>query len=215
MKKYSVIVIDPPWAASDKLTMSKTPRGAAANYKTLSIKDLESLPINKISNEKGTVLALWCLGSMLQEALDLMKAWGFKQKQTLCWVKTKKHINKFANTPMKENLAFGMGRLFRQTHEICLIGVNNTGVYKKLKNRSQRSVCFDLNKGHSIKPELLQDSLDLMFPEASKIEIFARRERKGWVTIGNEVGATKGEDITKSLNDIINGSDAIPSLITK
>ena len=97
-------------------------------------------------------------------------------------------------------LSFGMGRLFRQTHEICLIGINNTKIYKHLENKSQRSVCFKNNAGHSIKPESLQNSLDLMFPKANKLEMFARRKRENWTNIGHNV--LDGEDIVISLQNL-------------
>ena len=141
---------------------------------------------------------------MLQDALDLMKEWGFQQKQIFCWVKVKKDKvlkknSKKAPLVLGDDiLGFSLGRIFRQTHELCLIGINNTGVYKKLKNKSQRSVCFDENKGHSIKPEILQDRLEMMFPaeNVSKVELFARRQRKGWLCLGNEID---GMDIRDSL----------------
>ena len=41
-----------------------------------------------------------------------------------------------ASFNMSDMLAFGMGRLFRQTHEICLIGTNNNNIYKKYKHSS-------------------------------------------------------------------------------
>lgn len=92
---------------------------------------------------------------------------------------------------VKNVLSFYMGHLLRQTHEIALIGINSNMVYKKLENRSQRSVSFAENLKHSQKPEALQDSLELMFPEAFKngkcIELFARRQRPGWVCLGNEL----------------------------
>jgi N6-adenosine-specific RNA methylase IME4 len=99
--------------------------------------------------------------------------------------------------PMDDLLSFGMGRLFRQTHEICLIGINNTGIYKKLTNRSQRSVSFGENLKHSSKPEHLQVSLETMFPNTEKLELFARRVRPNWTCLGNEI--CNGEDIAVSL----------------
>jgi N6-adenosine-specific RNA methylase IME4 len=107
-----------------------------------------------------------------------------------------------------------MGRLFRASHEIALIGINNSGIYRKLENKSQRSVSFGLNEGHSTKPEHLQDSLDIMFPgrTMNKIELFARRERNGWVCLGNEVGAR--EDIRTSLAKLIE-QDAGKSIIAQ
>lgn len=228
-KKFNIIVADPPWGDfKDKLSMSSVKRGAVANYPVLTTNDICALPIDKIADPDGCVLALWVLGSMLEDGMKVMKAWGFEQKQVFVWIKSKKKksINKlvFGNIKslikkdpiglIKEVvdysfmfgdwvLGMGMGRLFRQSHEICLIGINNTKIYKKLANKSQRSVCFDENKGHSSKPEHLQDRLDLMFSgnEINKIEIFARRKRIGWNNIGNEV--CDGEDIRISLQKII------------
>ena len=98
---------------------------------------------------------------------------------------------------LQNMLAFGMGRLFRQSHEICLIGTSNNKIYKSLANKSQRSVSLAPNMRHSAKPEDLQDSLDIMFPKGNKLELFARRLRHDWTCLGNEI--CNGEDIRDSL----------------
>jgi|SRR5271166_817841 len=194
-KKFSVIIADCPWSFSDALRHSSVKRGADDNYDTMSIDDLCALPVKKVSDPTGCVLALWAVGSQLEEALKVMGAWGFKQKQVYVWCKTKK------KQTGDNILGFGMGKLFRQTHEICLIGINNTGIYKQLRNKSQRSVCLAQNNGHSIKPDALHDSLDTMFPNCLKLELFARRKKEGWLTLGNEIN---GKDINDELNDLIN-----------
>jgi N6-adenosine-specific RNA methylase IME4 len=84
-----------------------------------------------------------------------------------------------------------MGRLFRQTHAICLLGVKGK-IYSKLQNKSQRSVCFDTSKKHSAKTEILQDRLNIMFPDTmdvglNRLELFARRQKPGWICVGNEM----------------------------
>jgi N6-adenosine-specific RNA methylase IME4 len=101
--------------------------------------------------------------------------------------------------PLISLLSFGMGRLFRQTHEICLIGTNNNKIYKSLQNKSQRSVSFAPNLKHSAKPEHLQDALELMFPEGNKLELFARRQRSHWICLGNEID---GLDIRDALSQL-------------
>lgn len=236
--KFDVIVADCPWSFSDKLRMSDVRRGAKANYNTMTISEIKRLPVQEVCNPAGAVLCLWVPGSLLQEGLDTMKAWGFKHKQTYVWVKIKKdplrevrniffnHWKKGHKTLgrlkesgwkkflqsttqminmidlskgknyVKDMLAFGMGRLFRQTHEICLIGTSNNKIYKKLENKSQRSVCFAENLKHSAKPEELQNSLELMFPQSQKLELFARRVRQGWTCLGNEID---GLDIRDAL----------------
>ena len=216
--------------------MSEVKRGAEANYSTMSISDIKQIPVNDLADPSGAVLVLWTPSSLLQEGLDVMKAWGFAQKQTYIWSKTKivplegfkkmavsaakkiydlepatrkgqvlNLVKRACMDSMKEfvlenTLAFGMGRLFRQTHEICLIGINDKGIYKKLNNKSQRSVSFGEVLKHSSKPEHLQDSLELMFPKTEKIELFARRLRSGWTCVGNEI--CNGEDIRVSLSKL-------------
>lgn len=220
--KFDVIVADPAWSFRDSLKMSQVARGASSNYATMSISDIKRLAVKDICNPAGAVLCLWVPSSLLQEGLDTMKAWGFKHKQTYIWVKTKKDnstkkvffktaraiykdltnkvpvVTVFNNFSLNLHaaLAFGMGRLFRQTHEICLIGTSNNKIYEQLKNKSQRSVCFAENLKHSAKPEDLQDSLEIMFPQSRKLELFARRVRPDWTCLGNEID---GDDIRDAL----------------
>jgi N6-adenosine-specific RNA methylase IME4 len=113
----------------------------------------------------------------------------------------KTHMNNFS---LKNMLGFNLGRIFRNTHEICLIGTNNNNIYQQLANKSQRSVSFATNLKHSAKPEHLQDSLELMFPQAFQdgkcVELFARRQRPGWYCLGNEIN---GLDIREALKQLI------------
>ena len=231
MNKFDIIVADPAWSFSDKLRHSDVKRGAQANYSTMTISEIQALPVNAYCNPDGAVLCLWVPSSLLQEGLDTMKAWGFKHKQTYVWVKTKKQpfnilfkeVFKVARSfkmfdsfkelkkmildqkfsTMNDMLSFGMGRLFRRSHEICLIGTNNNGIYKELQNKSQRSVSFASNLKHSAKPEHLQDALEVMFPNKNYLEIFGRRSRPNWTVIGNESSETFGEDIRMSLSKLI------------
>ena len=236
MIKFNIVVADPPWSFSDKLSMSSIKRGADAQYSTLTIEQLKSLPISNII-EDDAVLALWTVGSQLQEALDVMEAWKFRQTQVFVWVKTKqvpfeklkysmnklwKDLKETHNAlpvideivdslvtivqefNLSDILSFKMGRIFRQTHEICLIGVRGK-IYKKLLNKSQRSVCFDISKKHSSKTEFLQDKLEIMFGKDAKyLEIFARRQREGWTCVGLECPSSIGEPIDISIERLKN-----------
>lgn len=229
--KFDLIVADPCWSFDDELKISDVKRGASSQYSVLNIEEIKKLEVDKIAADNA-VLALWVPSSLLQEGLDTMKAWGFRQTQTHIWVKIKnkpfsevikklkKNYNKNSLLPVNRlaivkyvilslvdilksfnfdsMLAFGMGRLFRQTHEICLLGVKGK-VYDVLKNKSQRSVHFDINRKHSAKPEILQDRLELMYPNAVKLEMFSRRSRPGWTCVGLECPDTKDEDIRDSL----------------
>lgn len=242
--KFKCIVMDPPYSFKDKLEMSDVRRSAESNYNVLSMQELENLKLQDVT-DVGAVLSLWVPSSLLQEGLNIMKTYGFKQKQTYIWVKSKiepfedlaSSFNSFYKDEVKNKLkdisdfkkifkdssylkkitvksfellnsmmGFGMGRLFRQCHELALIGTNSNKIYKDLLNKSQRSVSLAPNIKHSAKPSNLQDSLDLMF-NVQKLEVFARKQRKGWVCIGNEAPMTFGEDVRISLEKLKNLSD--------
>lgn len=187
---FQVIVADPPWSFSDKLTMSATKRGADANYKgVLSLQDICDLPVYRLA-DYDALLHLWVPSSMLEDGIAVVKAWGFKVSGTTAWCKTTKD---------EKRLAFGMGHLFRQAHEITIEG-RRGAIVKECKNKSQRSAYLAPNKRHSQKPENLQDSLDLMFPTGKKLELFARRVRPGWTCLGNEIN---GKDIRDELRGML------------
>jgi N6-adenosine-specific RNA methylase IME4 len=229
MVRANVIVADPPYKFDDKLLQSSTKRGAESNYKSIMTdKDIINLDIPGICAD-DCVLVLWVPGSKLDVAIECCKKWGFKTTQTWVWVKTKQNpleklcknvfkilkkekkedykrliFEKMNEFSLDETLNFFMGHCFRQTHELALVGVR--GKYTKLlKNKSQRSVYIGpAKKKHSEKPEELQNRLETMFGEdAIYVELFARRERDGWICVGNEMpGGHFGEDIRDSIERI-------------
>lgn len=199
MALYDIIVADPAWGFNDGLKKMKrrVKRSAESQYKTMPMSHIAALPVKKLANPRGCLLALWVPGSMIQHGLEVMRAWGFSHKQVFVWVKLKKGHQK--EKDINNGTRVGMGHLFRQSHEIALIGTSGKSVYPYMKNHSQRSVSFDLNIGHSIKPETLQKRLELMFPNANKLEMYARRVRPGWDCLGNEID---GRDLVDSVGDI-------------
>jgi N6-adenosine-specific RNA methylase IME4 len=196
--KFNVICSDPAWAFSDRLQKMKSPvkRSAVSQYDVMGPKQVAEIDVRSIADPSWSVLALWVPSTLLAEGLNVMTSWGYCFKQTFVWVKIKKNIDE-DESDLNNMIAFGMGRLFRQAHEIALIGTMGS-VYSHLKNKSQRSVEFDINQGHSTKPELLQDRLERMFPEANKLEMFSRRIRPGWTCVGN---AIDGKDINQSIRE--------------
>ncbi len=197
--KFQIITADPPWGFDDNLKKMKRPvkRAASSQYKVMTPAHVAAIPVADVADPTGCLLALWVPGSMLVHGLEVMRAWGFSLRQTWVWVKLKKDHAKEQDP--NNSTRVGMGRLFRQSHEIALIGVSGKSIYPLLQDRSQRSVGFDLNVGHSTKPETLQDRLDLMFPSASKIELFARRIRPGWTCLGS---AIDGNDIGQAIIEL-------------
>jgi site-specific DNA-methyltransferase (adenine-specific) len=113
MKKYQIIYADPPWSYNDKLGSTSAKMGACEyHYKTMSLEDICSLPINSIADD-NCILFLWVTMPKLQEAFKVIDSWGFKHKTTaFVWIK----LNPKANTIFK-----GIGRWVQGNAELVLL----------------------------------------------------------------------------------------------
>ncbi len=77
--KYQIIYADPPWSYNAKnptCKIEKQPKTCSVEYyyKTMSLKDIQELPIKNIADD-NCVLFLWATTPMIQESLETMKKW--------------------------------------------------------------------------------------------------------------------------------------------
>jgi N6-adenosine-specific RNA methylase IME4 len=165
----AVLVADPPWRFKD--TLPGKGRGAAKHYPTMTAKDLERFPLPPLADD--ALLCFWRVAAMQQEALDIIEAWGFTLKSELVWQKT----------TSGGRLHFGMGRIVRAAHEVCLLATRGRF---KVADRAVRST-FDAPVGrHSAKPDRFYRIVERLSP-GPYAELFARRPRAGWSCYGNEI----------------------------
>ena len=184
MKKFDIILADPAWSYNDKL--SHLWAGAESHYDVMSLWDIKALDVSKISN-KDSVLCLWATMPLLPEALEVIKAWGFKYKTCLIsWVKT---------YPKKWTPVLWMWYYTRSNIEICLLGVRGKGL--PVLNHSTSQLVISPRKSHSEKPEEARDKIEAVFGKRPRIELFSRRKAKGWTVVGNEIGETIEDFIKK------------------
>ncbi len=109
--------------------------------------------------------------SHLAAGLRVMEQWGFTYKMTIVWLKIKN------GKPQ-----IGLGNYFRHAHELCLFGVR--GRCPAL-NHALPSFFWAERREHSEKPEELQNLAQQLSP-GPFLEMFARRQRPGWVPYGLE-----------------------------
>ena len=172
-KKYSIIYADPPWNYKDKACAGK--RGAGFKYKTMSIKDIQELPVQNISGD-NCMLFIWVTFPLLQEGMDTIKLWGFKYKTIgFNWIK----LNKKARTRF-----WGMGNWTRSNSELCLLGIK--GKPKRI-SASVHSIVISHKEEHSKKPNLVRDRIIKLCGDITRIELFAREKIQGWDCWGDEV----------------------------
>ena len=163
-EKFEVIYADPPWRYDFSKDYS---RSVEAHYPSMSLEELSKL---RIPVGENSVLFLWATAPKLKEALQLMEAWGFTYRTNFVWVKDK----------------IGMGYWTRNKHELLLIGVKGNPSPPSPRLRFP-SVILAPRKKHSEKPEIVYEMIEKMFPKNKKIELFARKKRKGWEEWGLEL----------------------------
>lgn len=174
---YRTIVADPPWRYGKWGKASIAPRGSSYEpqdskmpYKTMTIAEISAIPVGKIAAEDCD-LYLWATQRYLPAAFGVLEAWGFRYCQTLTWC--------------KEPKGTGQGGLYCPTTEFILLG--RRGRMPKGKVRMETTWWkWKRPMRHSQKPEEAQSVIELQ-GDAPRIELFARRLRKGWDVWGDEI----------------------------
>ncbi len=171
IKPFRVLTADPPWSFGDSLPGPG--RGAEKHYQVLSQGEIERFPLPPIADD--ALLFLWRVSSQPEEALRVVRAWGFVPKAEIVWVKKTKTGKRH----------FGMGRYVRAEHETCIVAARGRGI-SLIRDRSIRST-FDAPTGrHSAKPEAFYDLVEKL-ASGPYAELFARRHRPNWSCFGNEL----------------------------
>ena len=175
-KKYQIIYADPPWSYDDKLgTNSAKMGGYDKYYKGMSIEDICNLSVPEIC-EKDCILFLWATMPKLQEALNVIKAWGFTHKTTaFTWIK----LNPKAGTIFK-----GIGRWVQGNAELVLLATK--GKPHRITKDVPQVVMAKRGK-HSVKPNKVKQEIVRLMGDIPRIELFAREREGGWDAWGNEV----------------------------
>jgi N6-adenosine-specific RNA methylase IME4 len=164
-QRYGVILADPPWAFEPYSQLTGMDRAAANHYDTMATEDICAIEVPAADN---CVLFLWRTAPMMLDAIAVMQAWGFTYKTEIIWAKDR----------------IGTGYWARNQHEVMMIGTKGSPVAPGTLQRPHSLVHAD-TAGHSVKPEEFYHIIEVMFPTTPKIEMFARRFRRGWAAYGN------------------------------
>ena len=180
--KYATIVADPPWPmpTSGKWT-GQGGNWAAYNggltelpYDTLTVDQIADLPVAELIATEGYVF-LWTTNRFIEEAFRVVRAWTLRPRQVLVWCKP----------PMGQ----GMGGMFTTNVEFVVVAqrIGKSNAHGKRTNglRIDTSWFQWPRAGHSQKPEAFLDLVEQVSP-GPYLELFARRQRLGWDTWGNE-----------------------------
>lgn len=161
---FQLILADPPWQLGN-------PDSAYAPEQYYPTMPLEEIAALQIPAADDALLYLWAVNSHLPDALQVMAAWGFEYRGCEVWVKP----------------SIGMGVWTRNRHEHLLIG-RKGGASPAPRHLLLDSVIEAKRGRHSEKPTIIYQRLEHLYPQRSKLELFARgTPRPGWTTWGNQV----------------------------
>ena len=174
MPKYQVIYCDPPWdyKGQTQHTGEGGPAsgGAENHYPTMTLAELKTLQIVELADD-DCLLFMWTSSPHLDQAIELIKAWGFAWA-TVGFVWEKQKVNP--------------GFYTMSQCELCLIGKRGK-IPRPRGTRNERQFYSELRGRHSAKPSEIRKRIERMFPTQNKIELFARSASEGWDIWGNEV----------------------------
>ena len=173
-KGFGAILADPPWRFTNRTGKMAPEHKRLNRYGTLSLEDIKEIPVSLVAGENSH-LYLWVPNALLQEGLEVMKAWGFKYKTNIIWHKIRKDGGPDGR---------GVGFYFRNTTEIILFGIR--GRLRTLKpGRTQVNIIKSQKQEHSRKPDSQYNLVESCSP-GPFLELFARGTRKNWTAFGNQ-----------------------------
>lgn len=166
MSRYRTIVVDPPWPFSFGAAGANHRANPLTHYVTMPLDEILSLPVDRLA-EDDAHLYLWVMNSNVPDGWACAEEWGFRVLTMLTWCKTQP----------------GVGQWFRNNTEHLLFCTRGDVLPRKVV---PTSTWFVHKRGaHSAKPETFLDLVESVSP-GPYLEMFARRNRFGWDTWGNE-----------------------------
>ena len=176
MNKHQLIYADPPWKQSrgGKKAVRANSSGMEIPYQVEGIADIEDLMRPFCENtEEDSIMFMWTIDKYLHESEVMAKNLGYKLHARMVW-------NKVTGVPAAFTIRYG--------HEYLLY------LYKgkllpvaRVERGKIHSVFTEQVRRHSQKPEVAYEIIERLYPEATKIELFARNRRAGWDAWGNQV----------------------------
>lgn len=222
--KVDIFLLDPPWQYFAWNETTGGSRTASRHYKTSPMEQFYDLPVLEACNPNALLL-IWATYPQLMALDPLVQAWNEKAKhkkdrfkyKTVMFTfnKLNKHWKEIARSILKNGLtdaaleevmvrcfANGNGYYTMANPEILVVYRRGASMGKKLQRATKKVRNFQaLAIGeHSEKPEKIHALIDQIYPNATKLEGFARRQYPGWTCIGKVLSK---RDIHLDLRDFI------------
>ena len=182
---YRTIVADPPWQKPDTGPHTYTPNGfwdkagagmagkaCVTPYRQMTLAEIEALPVGDLA-EQDAHLYVWTFGPYVEATYRIVRAWGFKESALLAGC--------------KKPMGLGFGGAYVPTVEFVLFARRGRDIRigRWPSTWFEFKRVYDHGPVHSAKPEAFLDIVEQVSP-GPRLELFARRNRLGWDTWGDE-----------------------------
>jgi N6-adenosine-specific RNA methylase IME4 len=167
---FSTILADPPWPISG---------GRIGGEMTVA--EIAALPVAKIAADVAQ-LHLWTTDQFLEDAISIMRAWGFDRVSSLIWAKP----------------SSGARVYWSEAHEYLLLGVRGGAEF--ITTARVRSVVKVAPESKGQKPDVFRQMIEKV-GAGPRLELFGRRQVSGWVVWGNEVESERFHQGVEDLLD--------------
>jgi N6-adenosine-specific RNA methylase IME4 len=174
-RHFATILADPPWQFTNKTGKVAPEHRRLSRYGTMKLDEIMRLPIADVAANPAH-LYLWCPNALLPDGLSVMKAWGFTYKGNIVWHKVRKDGGSDGR---------GVGFYFRNVTELILFGVRGKNARTLPPGRRQVNLLATRKREHSRKPDE-QYSIIESCSRGPFLELFARGNRPGWHTWGDQ-----------------------------
>lgn len=191
--KYEIIYTDPPWELEKAVRKCRPKQTKDLDYPTLGIGEIKKIheAASALCAEKSNVF-MWTVDKHLAATEKMMAELGFLLHTRMIWDK----CNGIA-------CAFTI----RFSHEYLLWFYKKGGILRPVEEARGKytSVIRTRSTVHSHKPDIVYSMFDTMFPNARKLELFARNHRRGWDCWGNQTSLFDSAQINNFTETVANG----------
>jgi N6-adenosine-specific RNA methylase IME4 len=178
--RFGIILADPPWRFEHP--MSAATELETNHFPTMTLDQICALPIADHAADDA-ILFLWAPASKLAEAVRAIEEWGFSYRTCAIWDKGR----------------VGMGNWFLVQHEMLLLATRGSPPTPMPRDRISSIVRAPRGR-HSVKPVVVQETIERWYPRVRKVELFARQRREGWVSWGLEVPPSEKRDLEATIS---------------
>jgi len=180
---FATILADPNWIYSNY--GAKKHGAARAHYAGSAVEVISAVPVARWAR-RDSVLLLWSTLPKVDQAVDVLRAWGFSLVTAVPWIKT---------SPNSGEIRRGIGFWFQSAAELLLIcrrgkarGPRQTQHERMLGLLVREARVFCAPRGpHSRKPLSLVEWIESRLP-GPRLELWASSRRPGWTSWGERTG---------------------------